>query len=136
MSVADDDCREAERPLLQFARVARRFTAREARQHLRRTYLNADNLADAFAGLVRRGYLRRVPPEGDEVGRPSDRFELVELRIWEDVSGVEVGVCDSAPVEKLSAECTQNAAVVPVENRRLSRRERRRLARKERRERR
>ena len=128
MSVADDDCREAERPLLQFARVAL--------QHLRRTYLNADNLADAFAGLVRRGYLRRVPSEDGEVGRPSDRFELVELRIWEDVSAVAVGVCDSALAEKPSAECTQNAAVVPVEDRRLSRRERRRLARKERRERR
>ena len=136
MSVADDDCREAERPLLQFARVARAFTAREALQHLRRTYLNADNLADAFAGLVRRGYLRRVPLEGDEIGRPSDRFELVELRIWGDVSAVAVGVCDSAPAEKPSAECTQNVAVAPGENRRLSRRERRRLARKERRERR
>ena len=136
MSVADDDCREAERPLLQFARVARAFTAREALQHLRRTYLNADNLADAFAGLVRRGYLRRVPPEGDEVGRPSDRFELVELQIWDDVSAVMVGGCDLAPAENPSAECTQNADAVPVENRRLSRRERRRLARKERRERR
>ena len=136
MSVADDDCREAEWPLLQFARVARAFTAREALQHLRRTYLNADNLADAFAGLVRRGYLRRVPSEGDEIGRPSDRFELVELRVWRDVSAVEVGVCDSALAEKPSAECTQNVAVAPVGNRRLSRRERRRLARKERRERR
>ena len=136
MSVADDDCREAEWPLLQFARVARAFTAREALQHLRRTYLNADNLADAFAGLVRRGYLRRVASDEGEVGRPSDRFELVELRVWRDVSAVEVGVCDSAPAEKPSAECTQNADVVPVENRRLSRRERRRLAREERRERR
>ena len=109
MFAADDDCGEFERPLLRFARRAKSFSARDAMQHLRRTYWSPENLADALAALMKLGYLRKVETNGAEPGRPaSDRFQLVDRKAADAPAGDSHETTEST---RNSAEAGSGTAV-------------------------